>query len=300
MEPPISGVLSATEVAQRLDLTITAVRKLAPKLGGRKVNGRWQFPAAHIESVRKAWEPQRNVEERKRRNARMSATFWAFAGLLAIPTLIAMFSVDPTCLNNSECGFLMETFWGLFGTYLVLLTISGALIGLGIWMRVKSVEPIDGNAQHLTESRAGEHDPIEEADGGIATRTSTWLLVVGGLVSIVAIIAMVTVDPTCLNNPDCTYLEETFWSLFGVHLMLLAVSAALIGLALWIRIRPIKQAKGIPAHSTQERGAERGGDKAGGQIAPRAFLSPALHRAAWVVLSLRSQLLPLLVRCQRT
>jgi hypothetical protein len=63
-------------------------------------------------------------------------------------------------------------------------------------------------------------------------------MIVGGLVAAVAVIAMVIVDPTCLNNEDCGVLSETYWSLFGRGIVLLAIAAVISGAGFfWSRRR---------------------------------------------------------------
>ena len=67
-----------------------------------------------------------------------------------------------------------------------------------------------------------------------------------------------------------------------MHLVLLAASATLLGLGVWIRLRPVEPARRVSQHSAESRRAERGArEEASGQIETRAVMSPALHRAAW-------------------
>lgn len=87
------------------------------------------------------WHP----DSTETRSTSRSSSFMKGTGLAALlgGASLAVFAgarslmVDPTCLNNEDCGALTESFWDLFGLNVLLLAAAVPLIvsGLIVWRR---------------------------------------------------------------------------------------------------------------------------------------------------------------------
>ena len=99
---------------------------------------------------------------------------------------------------------------------------------------------LDVGSESLEESHrmspAGRRNKGGSRLAGLLAKSPLALMILGGIVVVVGIIALLVVDPTCLNNEECGALSETFWALFsrGIILVSGGLLLATVGIV-WYR-----------------------------------------------------------------
>ena len=112
---------------------------------------------------------------------------------------IALLVVDPTCLNNEECGSLSVSFWALFGQGIILLAAGLLLAAAGfVWHRRNRPSPVE----------PGEPASMQLGSAGLTSWYRRWWGIALIAIPIIAVVG-VAVGLALSGDDDSALLQDS-------------------------------------------------------------------------------------------